>query len=192
MTHVDDLVTALQHDRQLAETTARWGERLAALLSSGARLLAGGNGGSAAQAQHLTAELVGRYEHDRRPFSAIALHADTSSLTAIMNDYGGTEVFARQVEAHGRPGDVCLLISTSGRSANLVSAGRRAREAGVQVWAMTGPQPNPLAQLADEQLCVAAARTCTIQEVHLVAVHMICESVDAALAAPPRLEVVNR
>jgi D-sedoheptulose 7-phosphate isomerase len=192
MTHVDDLVTALQADPELSTVTERWGSRLAALLSAGGRLLTAGNGGSAAQAQHLTAELVGRYDRERRPFSALALHAETSSLTAILNDYGPEEVFARQVEAHGRRGDVCVLISTSGRSRNLIAAATRAREVGVQVWAMTGPEPNPLAELADERLCVAAARTCTIQEVHLVALHMICEALDAALAAHRHLQVVGK
>jgi D-sedoheptulose 7-phosphate isomerase len=192
--HVRDLVTALERDDELCTVPARWGDQLAERLGRGARLLAAGNGGSAAQAQHLTAELVGRYDGDRRPFSAIALHAETSSVTAIMNDYGGNEVFARQVEAHGRPGDICLLMSTSGRSPNLVTAACRARGAGLTVWAMTGPAPNPLAQLSDDHLCVAAERTCTVQEVHLVAVHLICEAMDAALtyrAHRPALEVAR-
>jgi D-sedoheptulose 7-phosphate isomerase len=192
MTHVDDLVTALRDDGELDVVTARWGARLAELLNSGARLLVGGNGGSAAQAQHLTAELVGRYQGERRPFSAIALHAETSSLTAVLNDYGTEEVYARQVQAHGRPGDVCLLLSTSGRSGNLLCAAARARESGLRVWAMTGRAPNPLAALADERLCVTATRTCTIQEVHLVALHMVCEALDATLTAPRHLQVVGR
>jgi D-sedoheptulose 7-phosphate isomerase len=189
--HVNDLVTALQQDRELCTVTARWGALLAELLPSGARVLVAGNGGSAAQAQHFTAELVGRYDGDRRPFSALALHAETSSMTAIMNDYGGDEVFARQVEAHGRPGDVCLLLSTSGRSSNLVAAAERAHAAGLRVWAMTGPRPNPLVALSDDWLCIDAQRTCTIQEIHLVAVHLVCEALDDALTGHrrPRLEV---
>jgi D-sedoheptulose 7-phosphate isomerase len=187
--HVQDLVHALQSGGELSAVSGRWGARLAEVLTGGGRLLAVGNGGSAAQAQHLTAELVGRYDGDRRPFSAIALHAETSSMTAILNDYGGDEVFARQVEAHGRPGDVCLLLSTSGRSANLLGAASRARQCGVTVWAMTGPGPNPLAELADDSLRVNATRTCTIQEVHLVAVHLICEALDQALERPSRRPV---
>lgn len=128
------------------------------MLCGGGRLLAAGNGGSAAQAQHLTAELVGRYRTDRPPFSAIALHADTSSTTAIANDYGVDELFARQVRAHGRPGDVLILLSTSGASANLLSAAAAGRAAGLHVWALTGPAPNPLAAAADEAFCVAAPR----------------------------------
>ena len=107
----------------------------------GGRLLAAGNGGSAAQAQHLTAELVGRYRDDRPPFSAIALHAETSSLTAIANDYGADELFARQVEAHGRRGDVLVLLSTSGRCRTCCGGRGRRGGRGLAVWALTGPAP---------------------------------------------------
>ncbi|OSZ55635.1 phosphoheptose isomerase [Streptomyces pharetrae CZA14] len=160
---------------------ADWGGRLATVLPAGGRLLAAGNGGSAAQAQHLTAELVGRYRHERPAFSAISLHAETSSLTAIGNDYGFDQVYARQVAAHGRPGDVLVLLSTSGRSANLIGAAVAGRRAGLRVWALTGPAPNPLAEAAHEVLCVEADTTATVQEAHLVAVHLLCEGFDAAL-----------
>ncbi|CAL9646962.1 Phosphoheptose isomerase [Streptomyces sp. enrichment culture] len=163
---------------------ADWGDGLAAVLPTGGRLLAAGNGGSAAQAQHLTAELVGRYRQERPAFSAISLHAETSSLTAIGNDYGFDQVYARQVAAHGRPGDVLMLMSTSGRSANLISAAVAGRRAGLRVWAMTGPAPNPLAEAAHEALCVDADTTATVQETHLVAVHLLCEGFDAALGTP--------
>lgn len=173
---------------------ADWGLQLAKLLPTGARLLVAGNGGSAAQAQHLSAEFVGRYQGERRPYSSIVLHGDTSATTAIANDYGVEEMFARQVEAHGRAGDVCLLISTSGSSANLLAAARRAAARDVQVWAMTGPRPNPLAELADDVLAVDCAETSTVQEAHLVALHLICEAFDAALAEQerPRLLRVAR
>ncbi len=164
--------------------TADWGGRLAAVLPAGGRLLAAGNGGSAAQAQHLTAELVGRYRNERPAYSAIALHAETSSVTAIGNDYGFEHVYARQVSAHGRPGDVLLLLSTSGRSANLITAAVTGRAAGLRVWAMTGPAPNPLGEAADETLCIDADSTAAVQETHLVAVHLLCECFDAALANP--------
>ncbi|MFB7598771.1 SIS domain-containing protein [Streptomyces sp. NPDC056160] len=179
--HCDELLAALGQFRGCAHITQRWGERLAAVLGGGGRLLAAGNGGSAAQAQHLTAELVGRYREDRPPYSAIALHADTSSTTAIANDYGVDEVFARQVRAHGRPGDVLMLLSTSGASANLLSAADAGRAAGLRVWALTGPAPNPLSAGGDEALCAAGASTATVQELHLVAVHMICAAFDAAI-----------
>ncbi|GAA3643854.1 SIS domain-containing protein [Streptomyces chitinivorans] len=179
--HCDELLHALAPFRDQAGTAQSWGERLARVLAGGGRLLAAGNGGSAAQAQHLTAELVGRYRDDRPPFSAIALHADTSSTTAIANDYGVDEVFARQVRAHGREGDVLMLLSTSGASANLLSAAEAGREAGMSVWALTGPAPNPLAAGSDESLCVRAGSTATVQELHLVTVHMVCAAFDAAL-----------
>ncbi|MGW7056851.1 D-sedoheptulose-7-phosphate isomerase [Streptomyces sp. NPDC054887] len=163
---------------------AAWGAELAAVLPVGGRLLAAGNGGSAAQAQHLTAELVGRYRQERPAYSAIALHAETSSVTAIGNDYGFDQVYARQVSAHGRPGDILVLLSTSGRSANLITAAVTGRAAGLRVWALTGPGPNPLAEAADEALCVGADSTATVQEAHLVAVHVLCECFDAAGGAP--------
>ncbi|MBT2365548.1 SIS domain-containing protein [Streptomyces sp. ISL-10] len=159
---------------------ADWAGHLAEVLPAGGRLLAAGNGGSAAQAQHLTAELVGRYRHERPAFSAISLHAETSSVTAIGNDYGFEQVYSRQVSAHGRRGDVLVLLSTSGRSANLISAAVTGRAAGLRVWAMTGPGPNPLAEAAHDALCIDASSTATVQEAHLVAVHLLCECFDAA------------
>ncbi|WP_369212291.1 D-sedoheptulose-7-phosphate isomerase [Streptomyces flavofungini] len=163
---------------------AEWGGLLAAALPAGGRLLAAGNGGSAAQAQHLTAELVGRYQRERTAYSAISLHAETSSMTAIGNDYGFEHVYARQVAAHGRPGDILLLLSTSGRSANLITAAVAGRAAGLRVWALTGPGPNPLVDAAHDHLSVAGDTTATVQEAHLVAVHLLCEAFDAALAEP--------
>ncbi|MEU7168075.1 SIS domain-containing protein [Streptomyces morookaense] len=180
--HCGRLLTALEHFRaEQAATAERWGARLAATLAAGGRLLAAGNGGSAAQAQHLTAELVGRYRTDRAPFSAIALHTDTSSCTAIVNDYGADELFARQVRAHARPGDVLILMSTSGASPNLLSAATAGHESAARVWALTGPAPNPLAEAGDETLCVEAGSTANVQELHLVAVHLMCGAFDSAL-----------
>ena len=160
-----------------------WGRRLAAVLDAGGRLLACGNGGSAAEAQHLTGELVGRFQADRRPYSAIALHADTSSATAIGNDYGPDDVYARQVRAHGRPGDVLVCLSTSGRSGNVLAAARAAGELGLTVWGLTGPAPNPLAALCHEAVAVPAPDPATVQELHLTAVHMVCRALDHELAA---------
>lgn len=160
----------------------RWGERLAALLLDGGRLLAAGNGGSAAEAQHLTGELVGRYQVERPALSAIALHADTSSLTAVANDYCWEETFARQVRAHGRPGDVLLALSTSGESRNLLAAVEAARSVGMSSWALTGAAPNSLHALADEAVGVRGS-TAVVQELHLVAIHVLCEAVDAAALA---------
>ena len=158
-----------------------WGKAAAVVLASGGRLLACGNGGSAEQAQHLTAELVGRYADDRPPFSALPLHADPAALTAISNDYGHREAFARQVRAHGRPGDVLVCLSTSGSSANVVAAAQAAASLGLTTWALTGPAPNPLAAACSDAIGVRAAATCTIQEVHLAAIHILCAAVDAAV-----------
>ncbi len=179
--HIRALQRALEDVSADVLTLERWGRVLARVLSAGGRLLAVGNGGSAAEAQHLTAELVGRYAGERRPFSAISLHAETSSLTAIANDYGLGEAFARQVRAHGREGDVLLCLSTSGRSENVLAAVQAAREAGVVTWALTGRRPNPLADLADDAVSVEADLTCTIQEVHLVLVHLLCEALERHL-----------
>jgi D-sedoheptulose 7-phosphate isomerase len=179
--HVRKLQDAIAASEPAMEIAQRWGRELAELLPAGGRLLVAGNGGSAAEGQHLAAELVGRYSPDRPPYSAIALNTDTSALTAIVNDYGADEMFARQVSAHGRWGDVCLLMSTSGRSSNLLSAARAAASSGLRVWAMTGRTPNPLADLAHETLSVDADETCTVQEVHLVALHVVCEEFDTAL-----------
>jgi D-sedoheptulose 7-phosphate isomerase len=164
----------------------RWGGMLAGVLTGGGRLLAAGNGGSASQAQHLTAELVGRYRDDRPPFSAIALCAEASAVTAIGNDYGIEQLFARQVRAHGRPGDVLIAISTSGRSPNVLAAADAAAAAGMQTWALTGPAGNPLAERADDCLCVDTPHTATVQEIHLIAIHLLCASFDESLGSRAR------
>jgi phosphoheptose isomerase len=164
------------------ERLSGWGERLAARLLDGGRLLAAGNGGSAAQAQHLTAELVGRYETERDPLSAICLHGDTSTLTAIANDYGADEAFARQVRAHARAGDVLLCLSTSGASSNVVAAAHAARACGAEAWALTGPGPNPLAETCDESVAIDCPTAATVQELHQVAIHLLCAAVDREVA----------
>ncbi|MFL6243067.1 MAG: SIS domain-containing protein [Acidimicrobiia bacterium] len=179
--HLTELRRALVTLEPQLPRLQAWGTDLASRLSDGGRLLAAGNGGSAAHAQHLTAELVGRYQGERLPMSAIALHADTSSVTAIVNDYGPDAVFARQVAAHGRAGDVLLLFSTSGSSANVVRAASIGRDQGLTVWAVTGPLPNPLASGAHDVVAVPAKHTPTVQEVHQVVVHLVCGYVDAAL-----------
>jgi D-sedoheptulose 7-phosphate isomerase len=179
--HLDKLRTALDRADGEAAVVRSWGGKLAGVLGSGGRLLACGNGGSAAEAQHLTAELVGRFRAERRPYAAIALHADTSSLTAIANDYGAEEMYARQVRAHGRRGDVLVCLSTSGGSGNVLAAARAARECGLLAWALTGPAPNPLADLCDEAVTVPAEETATVQEVHLAMIHMLCDAVEEAL-----------
>jgi phosphoheptose isomerase len=187
--HLADLRVALASLERQAAEIEHWGARLARLYDGDGRLLVAGNGGSAAEAQHLTAELVGRFEGERRPLSAIALHAETSSVTAIGNDYGIDEVFARQAVAHGRRGDVLLLLSTSGRSENLLVAGRRAAAAGLEVWALAGPPGSPLARLADRAVNVDAPSTSAIQEAHLVAVHALCAAVERHLTGSRQVAI---
>jgi len=179
--HSREVREGLADATRQSERVESWGRRLAAHLGSGGRLLAAGNGGSAAEAEHLTGELVGRFLDDRRPLSAVSLGSDVASLTAILNDYGPEEVFARQVAAHGRPGDVLVLLSTSGRSPNILAAARRGHDLGLRVWALTGPAPNPLEALADEAIAVAAGSTAAVQEVHLAVVHAVCAALDEAL-----------
>ena len=186
--HRDAVAAVARESRRLTG----WGRHLADVLVEGGRLLAVGNGGSAAEAQHLTAELVGRYSCERPALSALALHAETSSLTAIGNDYGAAEAFARQVRAHGRPGDVLLALSTSGQSANVLAAVEVAAEHGLTTWALTGPAPNDLVLRCDD--AVALPGPCAaVQEAHLVAIHLICAAVDSRVQqvtlAPARLEV---
>jgi D-sedoheptulose 7-phosphate isomerase len=181
--HLAELEGPLRDLRAQAPQVEAWGRQLARVLMGGGRLLAAGNGGSAAQAQHLTAELVGRYRDDRPPLSAVALCAETSSLTAIGNDYGIEDIFARQVRAHGRPGDVLVVLSTSGRSPNVISAAVVADDCQMRTWALTGPAGNPLAATCEEALCVASRHTPTIQEIHLIAIHLLCAAVDVELEA---------
>ena len=179
--HLDATTRTMARLTDEVDRIGRWGRRLADVLVNGGRLLVAGNGGSAAHAQHLTSELVGRYRDERTPLSAIALHGETSTVTAVLNDYGAEHVFARQVRAHGRPGDVFLALSTSGRSPNLLVAADTAHEVGLHVWALTGMSPCPLATHADDALCVDAPTTAIVQEVHQVVVHLLCEAIEAAM-----------
>lgn len=179
--HIEALTPTLRSLHDSSGRLASWGVRLAERLVAGQRLLAAGNGGSAAEAQHLTAELVGRFDGEREAFSAIALHAETSAITAIANDYGYEQAFARQVRGHGRPGDVLVLFSTSGRSPNLLCAVEAARDMGVETWSLTGPAPNPLALASDENVAIEGP-SANVQECHLVAVHAVCRAFDATVA----------
>ncbi|MET1065161.1 MAG: SIS domain-containing protein [Arthrobacter sp.] len=185
--HLDSVLPALESLRTQSLLLAAWGEELARRLPRGARLLAAGNGGSAAEAQHLTAELVGRFDGERVPFSAISLHAETSAVTAIANDYGFEELFARQVRAHARSGDVLMLLSTSGKSVNLLRAVETARGLGVTTWALTGTGPNPLAVNCDEAVTIDGPAA-SAQECHLIALHAICRAFDTEILRQGPLE----
>jgi len=150
------------------------GARMARSLLAGGRVLAFGNGGSASDAQHFVAELVGRFERERAGLSAIALTTDPSVVTAVSNDMGFAAVFRRQVEAHGRPGDVALGISTSGRSANVVEALRAARQLGLVTVGLTGNGGGELAGLVHHLIDVPHPDTQRIQEVHAMVLHLLC------------------
>lgn len=183
--HLAGLTAALPGYRHAAARLAHWGHELARLLHRGGRLLVAGNGGSAAEAQHLAAELVGKLHADRRALSVIALCAETSSLTAISNDYGYQEVFARQVRAHGRADDGLLLLSVSGRSRNLLAAARAGAGLGLRVLALTGAAPNPLADLSADAVAVPAPDPQVVQELHLVSVHVLCAHIERNLPPEP-------
>jgi D-sedoheptulose 7-phosphate isomerase len=142
-----------------------------------------GNGGSAADAQHLCAELEGRYAFDRRPLPALALHANVSTLSAIGNDYGYEQVFARTLRAHARQGDVAVGLSTSGTSKNVVEAAKLRRELGITVIAFTGEGGGALAEHADVLIAIPSSNTARIQESHLLAGHVLCEWIERELFA---------
>ena len=146
--------------------------------AAGGKVLAFGNGGSAADAVHFAAELVGRFERDRPGMAALALTTDTCVLTSVSNDYGFDRVFARQIEALGRPGDVAFAISTSGASANVIEGVREAARRGLRTVALTGRDGGPLGHLVDIHINVPHDTTCRVQEVHMTLLHVICDIVE--------------
>jgi D-sedoheptulose 7-phosphate isomerase len=150
-------------------------------LRAGSKILLIGNGGSAADAQHIAAEIVGRYRQDRPAYAAIALTTDSSALTAIANDYGFEQVFARQVEGLGKPGDVLLALSTSGRSPNILAALRAARERKLVTIGFTGTKGEAMGEFCDHLLVAPSDDTPVIQQVHLMAAHAICDEVEATM-----------
>lgn len=168
-------------DEKFVAATAAIAERIAAALKSGGKVLLAGNGGSAADAQHIAAEFVGRFIDDRAPLAAVALTTDTSALTSIGNDYGFDKVFERQVRALGRNGDVFIGISTSGRSPNIVAALKAARELGLTTIGFTRDAPTAMHALCDLTLAVPAEETALIQQMHITAAHAICHLVEREL-----------
>ena len=171
----------MTQDAALLATARAIAGVIIAALRAGNKLLIIGNGGSAADAQHIAAEIVGRYKQDRPAYAALALTTDTSALTAIANDYDFDRVFSRQVEALGNPGDVLLAISTSGNSKNVIEAAKAAQARNLVVIALTGRDGGALGKMLrpqDFHLNVAHPRTMRIQEIHLLAIHCLCEVVD--------------
>ena len=175
--------TAAAHERMSANAGAvvRAAQAMAAALKAGRTVFAFGNGGSAADAQHFTAELVGRYERERRGWPAVALSTDTSALTAIGNDYGFEQVFARQLAALGRPGDVAFAITTSGNSPNVLRALEAAKARGLVTIALTG-RGGEAGKIAVHHVGVDEDRTPRVQEVHATLLHVMCELMEMELA----------
>jgi D-sedoheptulose 7-phosphate isomerase len=168
-------------DVQLIESIKQISDCIHHAFSIGNKLLLCGNGGSAADAQHLAAEFSGRFYQDRPPLFAEALHVNTSYLTAVANDYGFDHVYSRLVEAKGVKGDALIGLSTSGESINSIRAFEKAQEMGVTTIAFTGKKGNKLAELADHSFCVPSTDTPRIQEVHIMIGHIICEYVESAV-----------
>lgn len=176
--HLEAIQALLQ--TQIVEIE-RGGEMICAALDQGHKILLCGNGGSAADAQHIAAELVGRYELERRAWPSIALTTDTSALTALSNDFGYEEVFARQVQALANEGDVLIALSTSGASRNVIRAAQAAGKLNCRTIALTGGNGEPLASFCDMSVSVPSQRTSRIQEAHITIGHLWCEMVDAQL-----------
>lgn len=178
--HLESLKTLLDSKVDQIQQT---GELICRTLTAGNKILLCGNGGSAADAQHIAAELVGRYERQRRAWPAIALTTDTSALTALSNDYGYDEVFARQVLALANKGDLLIAISTSGKSPSIIRAVEKAKELGCRTLALSGSNGGPLAELCDQALVVPSERTSRVQEAHITIGHLWCEMVDLLAAS---------
>lgn len=180
----DSAQTKLDAMELLAAPLAGAAEMMVGALVNNGKILACGNGGSAADAQHFAAELVGRFELERQGLAAIALTTDSSILTAVGNDYGYKTVFERQVRALGQPGDVLLAISTSGNSSSIVEAIRAAHDNELHVVALTGKGGGEIGQIlrdSDVHICVPSDRTARIQEVHLLTIHCLCDAIDCML-----------
>ena len=176
-----ELVRAMVAQPELLRTIERVAARCADSIARGNKIMFCGNGGSAADSQHLAAELIGKLVFPRPAMAGLALTTDTSALTAIGNDFGFEYVFARQVEGVGRPGDVLVGLSTSGKSRNVALAFQAARERSIVTVAMTGQARGPLAELADEWLAIPHGETQKIQEGHIIVGHIFCALIEAQL-----------
>ena len=181
---LDSIAVKQEAEKTLPDLVAQGVLAMTNCLQSGGKVMACGNGGSAADAQHFAAELMGRFERERQELAAIALTTDSSILTAVGNDYSYDEVFSKQVRGLGKKGDVLLAISTSGNSKNVVKAIEAAKKIGIKIIALTGNGGGKMATLLDKDdihLCVPSTRTARIQETHLVLLHGLCDGVDHVL-----------
>ena len=181
---LESIAVKQEAEKTLPEAVARGVVAMTECLRAGGKVMACGNGGSAADAQHFAAELIGRFERERAELAAIALTTDTSILTAVANDYSYDEVFSKQVRGLGKPGDILLGISTSGNSKNVVKAIEAAKKNGIKVIALTGNGGGKISDLLDQEdihLCAPSNRTARIQETHLVLLHGLCDGVDHLL-----------
>jgi D-sedoheptulose 7-phosphate isomerase len=184
LSHFRQSIETKQAAEALAPDIVRAAESIASALLRDAKVLACGNGGSAADAQHFSGELLGRFEIERPGLPAIALTTDTSTLTAVANDYSYEEIFAKQVRALGQPGDVLLAISTSGNSPNVLRAVATAHDRGMSVVALTGGDGGKISQALDGndiELRVPSTRTCRVQETHILIIHCLCDLIDVSL-----------
>jgi D-sedoheptulose 7-phosphate isomerase len=181
---LDSIAVKQEAEKLLPESVARAVLLMADCLKAGGKVMSCGNGGSAADAQHFAAELIGRFERERQELAAIALTTDSSILTAVGNDYSYEEVFSKQVRGLGKKGDVLLGISTSGNSKNVIKAIEAAKKMGIKIIALTGNGGGKIASLLDKEdihLCAPSTRTARIQETHLVLLHSLCDGVDHVL-----------
>jgi D-sedoheptulose 7-phosphate isomerase len=187
-THLEASLAALHravHDEPLLDVARKIAAAIIAALRSGNKLLIVGNGGSAADAQHIAAEIVGRYKQDRPGYAALALTTDSSALSSIANDYGFEQVFARQVGALGKRGDVLMALSTSGKSPNILAALRLARERGLVTVGFTGAKGEKLRELCDHLLVAPSHDTPVIQQIYLAVAHGICDVVEQTMMREP-------
>jgi D-sedoheptulose 7-phosphate isomerase len=186
--HLEGSLAALQRatsDAAFLDVARKTAAVIIAALRSGNKLLIIGNGGSAADAQHIAAEIIGRYKQDRPGYSALALTTDTSALTSIANDYGFEQVFAHQVEGLGQRGDVLMALSTSGKSPNILAALRLARERGLVTVGFTGIKGENLHALCDYLLVAPSADTPVVQQIHLAVAHGICDEIEQTMMREP-------
>jgi D-sedoheptulose 7-phosphate isomerase len=186
------LTTALDRLVARVDSLAEMALLLVQTLRGRKKVLIAGNGGSAAEAQHFAAELVGRFKRERLPYPVIALTTDTAILTALANDYGYVDVFARQVQAFGQPGDLLIVFSTSGESENLIRAVRAGKKHAMNIAAILGERQCRLERLADLAIRMPTVDTSAIQELHLVVIHLLCEIVEARLFAEENEQVGKR